>query len=813
MAETRPRGEQLRFLSSKTGTHILDDYLEAVELGGRVLSDILSDLFDASSGEFRADLWEFRSDPVTSVLQYRIGDFSDPETGWIDAPNAKLPRWRGVFAADTDYAKLDLFTSGLDTYLVHTAHTSGAAPDPTKTSIIVDGTILETLKNDAEAAAASAAADAQQTGLDALATDADRQATAADALATAADRVATGQDRDATAADALATAADAQATAADALATDADRQATAADRAQTGLDAAATAADRAAAETARTAAQTAQAGAETAETNAETAETNASNHATTATTQAGIATTKAGEALTSANNAATAQTATEAALAQTLDLLDQFDDRYLGAKTSPPTTDNDGNPLVGGALYFDETLGSMQLWNGSAWVAAYVSSLDVLFKNNNLSDLADPSVARQNLGLGTAATEASASFAPAIHVHPISDVTGLQAALDDKAPTLNPTFSGRVYVRHLEGLTSDTTGPGPLYLNWANDEPVYIGSAVNTVWHAGNDGAGSGLDADLLDGQHASAFATAAEAVPSTSSAVAVDFNTLTTPGWQPNLYNGTGANGWGTSEYAFVLVLSYGGGQLLQVAFPYATTVTNTIRWRGRYQGSWGAWESAVNSADLGTAVPPGAIMHFARSTPPTGWLKANGAAVSRTTYAALFAAIGTTFGAGDGSTTFNLPDLRGEFVRGWDDARGVDSGRAFGSFQDGQNESHTHTASTNSTGAHTHSGSTSSDSHNHTGTTNTTGAHTHTVTAWGAGNSIDFQEGSGPRDEGALSSRGTSSAGNHSHTFTTSSDSHSHTFTTGSAGAHSHTVTINASGGTEARPRNVALLACIKY
>ncbi len=82
-------------------------------------------------------------------------------------------------------------------------------------------------------------------------------------------------------------------------------------------------------------------------------------------------------------------------------------------------------------------------------------------------------------------------------------------------------------------------------------------------------------------------------------------------------------------------------------------------------------------------SGIPPGAVMHFAMTTPPTGWLKANGAAVSRTTYTALFAAIGTTFGAGDGSTTFNLPDLRGEFVRGYDDGRGVDSGRAFGSSQ----------------------------------------------------------------------------------------------------------------------------------
>jgi hypothetical protein len=77
------------------------------------------------------------------------------------------------------------------------------------------------------------------------------------------------------------------------------------------------------------------------------------------------------------------------------------------------------------------------------------------------------------------------------------------------------------------------------------------------------------------------------------------------------------------------------------------------------------------------------GQVSFFAQSTAPTGWLKANGALVSRTTFAALFSAIGTTFGAGDGSTTFALPDLRGEFPRGWDDGRGADSGRVFGSAQ----------------------------------------------------------------------------------------------------------------------------------
>ena len=81
--------------------------------------------------------------------------------------------------------------------------------------------------------------------------------------------------------------------------------------------------------------------------------------------------------------------------------------------------------------------------------------------------------------------------------------------------------------------------------------------------------------------------------------------------------------------------------------------------------------------------------VAFFASSTAPTGWLKANGAAVSRTAYATLFSVIGTTYGVGDGSTTFNLPDMRGYFPRGYDDSRGVDSGRVLGSAQAGQDNS----------------------------------------------------------------------------------------------------------------------------
>lgn len=90
--------------------------------------------------------------------------------------------------------------------------------------------------------------------------------------------------------------------------------------------------------------------------------------------------------------------------------------------------------------------------------------------------------------------------------------------------------------------------------------------------------------------------------------------------------------------------------------------------------------------------AAPSGTVMYFASPAAPAGWLKANGAAVSRTTYADLYRAIGTRFGAGDGKTTFNLPDLRGEFIRGFDDGRNVDRSRVFGSAQGDAMANHNH-------------------------------------------------------------------------------------------------------------------------
>lgn len=108
----------------------------------------------------------------------------------------------------------------------------------------------------------------------------------------------------------------------------------------------------------------------------------------------------------------------------------------------------------------------------------------------------------------------------------------------------------------------------------------------------------------------------------------------------------------------------------------------------------TWSAWEYMSGSDDVGQ------VAAFAANSAPAGWLRCNGSNVSRTTYSRLFASIGTLYGAGDGSTTFGLPDLRGQFVRGWDNGAGVDPSRVFGSGQADGFASHKHALQTVNSG-----------------------------------------------------------------------------------------------------------------
>ena len=255
--------------------------------------------------------------------------------------------------------------------------------------------------------------------------------------------------------------------------------------------------------------------------------------------------------------------------------------------------------------------------------------------------------------------------------------------------------------------------------------------------------------------------------------------------------------------------------------------------------------------------------VTSFARPTTPDGWLLCDGQAISRSAYARLFEAIGTIYGEGDGSNTFNLPDMRGLFVRGHDPIGKNDSQRKFASYQEDQIQSHIHTDSGHShsgdigsDGNHSHSANTSaSGSHSHSGSTSYDGSHSHYLNKYSDGEAFkalgfsernrnnsnpsysgkiltSFADGNAPLNVNCSTRSGygdyfseCDSAGYHSHSLSiNSADSHTHSVTVNSTGSHSHSISINngqanlsnptnARHGSETRVKNLALIYCIKY
>jgi hypothetical protein len=145
---TRPTGEQLRFNSSSTGSHILDDYLEAAEIGGRRLDELLSQLFDPS-GNFDASLFEFRVDPTGGLFEFRVGQFIDPEAGWASTGQT-IFNPRGDWASAQTYARLDCVSHANEFYICVTPHTSTASFDATKWSKVLDQNPLNVAVDTAE---------------------------------------------------------------------------------------------------------------------------------------------------------------------------------------------------------------------------------------------------------------------------------------------------------------------------------------------------------------------------------------------------------------------------------------------------------------------------------------------------------------------------------------------------------------------------------------------------------------------------------------------------------------------------------------
>ena len=378
--------------------------------------------------------------------------------------------------------------SGSATQSADSATASATSATQSATSATASATSATASANSATAAATS------ETNAGTSATTATTKALEASTSATNAATSETNAGTSATAASNSATAASTSATSASGSATTATTKASEASTSETnaGTSATASATSATASANSATAAATSATNAGTSETAAATSATNA---ATSATSSANSATASAGSATNSANSATsagTAQTAAEAARDAALAAFDSFDDRYLGQKTSDPSTDNDGNALVAGTLYFNTSTDSMMVYEGSSWVAAYASLSGALIANNNLSDLNNAATARTNLGLGTIATAASTDY----------------------VPTTGGTFTGNVESTEFIG-----TLQGEVVFKAKAGEAITKGDAVYVSGISGNTPVVSKADAD--DSAKMPAFGLSADTV-STNAAMEV---------------------------------------------------------------------------------------------------------------------------------------------------------------------------------------------------------------------------------------------------------------------------------------------------
>jgi len=195
---------------------------------------------------------------------------------------------------------------------------------------------------------------------------------------------------------------------------------------------------------------------------------------------------------------------------------------------------------------------------------------------------------------------------------------------------------------------------------------------------------------------------------------------------------------------------------------------------------------------------IPTGTVVPYAANSAPSGWAICDGSLYGRTALdpspqVNLFGVIGTTYGAGDGLTTFAVPDLRGMFVRGFDNGRGIDPLRVFGTQQADSFKSHNHSGNTglfNATHTHSFSGTTGTDSPDH--------SHAYTRSGF-----------SGSRGSGGANTAVSEYAANTGGASTR----HTHTYSgTTSSGGSDHQHTIASDGQTETRPQNVAMNYIIK-
>lgn len=233
---------------------------------------------------------------------------------------------------------------------------------------------------------------------------------------------------------------------------------------------------------------------------------------------------------------------------------------------------------------------------------------------------------------------------------------------------------------------------------------LYLSKAGNLAGLGSVDTSRANLSAMKVDGSDATGrFAPYATG----QSPSLTDWNDATQNGWYHG-FNKANQPAYGGANDWLVHVLAFSSLYVVQTAYPFTLGVTSTaavlpfrrVGYNNAGSIAWQAWDSVG-------ALPIGTTIWVNSTSAPVGFLKENGALVSRTTYAQLWAyanasgnivaegswsANSGAFSTGDLATTFRLPDSRGEFIRGYDDGRGVDSGRTVGSRQADSLKDHTH-------------------------------------------------------------------------------------------------------------------------
>jgi hypothetical protein len=323
---------------------------------------------------------------VLPVQTSRAGKILAFDSSGNPTVGEEIGNWRGNWAAGQAYTVRDLVkdSSNANVYRANTAHTSvGTTPISSNADVAKWDLVVDAASAASSASAAAASASAAAGSASAASTSASNASTSATNAASSASAASTSASNASTSATNASNSATSASTSASTATTQASNASTSASNAATSATAASGSASTASTQASN--ASTSASAASTSATNASNSASTANSAAASAVTAAAAASSAAGNATTQATNAASSATAsansaTSAAssAASAAALLDNFDDRYLGAKTADPALDNDGNALVLGALYFNSTNGVMKVYTASGWIAASSASVATL---------------------------------------------------------------------------------------------------------------------------------------------------------------------------------------------------------------------------------------------------------------------------------------------------------------------------------------------------------------------------------------------------------------------------------------------------